>query len=420
MRDYNRREFLKVMGCTVAAAAGAQLFTPRFLTSLAAAQSIPGNVQNVLHIYLSGGIDGMFLIGPLGDDFKRVRKDLYPDLSSGGATQFTSVAGRDLYMHKSLNTFFQGAWNRGELAVLCGAGLPLHPSQSHEDATRLMAAGANDGNSHEVIPFEQRIAGLNTSAFNGSLAYIDLSGGNTLSQPTGVYKCLSGSLGTFGFNGNIANSENRFRIGSFFASNRADGLSSPQLGALANWKVVEDSVAQVTAAVNSATVSPAFPNTNIGRQLREAFIAFTKLGTKAAGAVQGGYDTHANELVDLPARIGELAAALDIFYQNMARVGAWGNTAVVINSEFGRNVAMNNGKGCDHGIGNTHFVTGGAVRGQVLGAEIFTTENINSRRNAWPVTVPIAAYYKAIGAGMGLDVSQAFADYTGAPLAILR
>lgn len=419
MKTYNRRQFLKTLGCTAAAAAGAQLFTPRFLNSMAQAQSM-ATIDYVLHIYLSGGVDSMFLVGPLGDDFQRVRGGLYPVVANGDATLFTSSAGRDLYMHKSFNTFFKNAWNRNELAVICGAGLPLHPTGSHEDGTRLIAAGANDGNSHVVIPFEQRIAGLNPGSFPGALSYIDLSGGNTLSNPTGAYKCLSGSLNTFGFNSNLATAENRSRVGTFFASNRVEGLSDQQVATLANWKVVEDSVNQVTQAVASATISPAFPNTSIGRQLKEAFIAFTKLGTRACGAVQGGFDTHANEAVDLNNRANELAAALEAFYQNMLRVGAWARTAVVMNSEFGRNIVVNNGGGLDHGIGNIHFVAGGAIAGQVLGAEIFTTANINSKRNAWPVVNPIASYYKALGMGMGLDVSQAFPDYTGAPLSILR
>ena len=419
MSKYNRREFLKIMGCYSAAMVGSSVFLPQWFTRSAEAQAAP-RIRNVLHLYLSGGFDGMFLVGPYGDDFKAVRKDLYFDPGNATASLFTNSGGRDLYMHSALNTFFRDAWNRNELLIVAGAGVPVGASGSHEDATKMIAAGVYDGRSDANIPFEQRLASLNASQFPNNLAYIDLSGGNTLSKPTGIYKCLSGSLSTFGFNANLATAENKFRLGSFFSANRNDGLSTMQLAAKENWSVVESSVSQVTEAVNSTTINPVFPNTGIGRQLREAFIAFTRLGTRAAGAVAGGYDTHANELVDLPANFGQVAAALNAFYLNMVRVGAWNDCAVVINSEFGRNIKMNATKGCDHGVGNTHFITGGAIKGGMLGAEIFTTDNINSRRNAWPVVNPVAAYYKAIGQGMGLDVSRAFPDFSGAALDLLK
>src|SRR5262245_14986913 len=145
MKNYSRREFLKVVGGGVTTAAAGSFFLPRLFTSVAQAQSAP-QIKYVLHVYLSGGVDGMFLVGPYGDDFKSVRRDLYPDPGSPNATLLTNAAGRDLYMHQSMNTFFRSAWNRNELLVIAGAGVGLRPSGSHEVATRLIAAGANDGN----------------------------------------------------------------------------------------------------------------------------------------------------------------------------------------------------------------------------------------------------------------------------------
>lgn len=42
---------------------------------------------------------------------------------------------------------------------------------------------------------------------------------------------------------------------------------------------------------------------------------------------------------------------------------AWGSTAVLVVTEFGRTVRMNGTKGTDHGTGTVAFVLGGAVAG---------------------------------------------------------
>ena len=42
---------------------------------------------------------------------------------------------------------------------------------------------------------------------------------------------------------------------------------------------------------------------------------------------------------------------------------AWGETAVLVMTEFGRTVRVNGTKGTDHGTGTVAFVLGGTVRG---------------------------------------------------------
>jgi uncharacterized protein (DUF1501 family) len=41
----------------------------------------------------------------------------------------------------------------------------------------------------------------------------------------------------------------------------------------------------------------------------------------------------------------------------------WGETAVLVITEFGRTAAMNGTRGTDHGTGGCAFLVGGAVRG---------------------------------------------------------
>jgi uncharacterized protein (DUF1501 family) len=94
----------------------------------------------------------------------------------------------------------------------------------------------------------------------------------------------------------------------------------------------------------------------IGRLMRERV---------ALGFVDvGGWDTHVAQggaIGGLATRLSELSQGLAAF---ASEVGPqWGNTVVVVASEFGRTFRENGNRGTDHGHGTTYWVMGGAVRG---------------------------------------------------------
>jgi uncharacterized protein (DUF1501 family) len=78
----------------------------------------------------------------------------------------------------------------------------------------------------------------------------------------------------------------------------------------------------------------------------------------------GGWDTHVNQ----GAAAGQLANHLRPLGDGLANLarqlgGAYGDTVIVVMSEFGRTVRENGNGGTDHGHGNVMWVMGGAVRG---------------------------------------------------------
>src|SRR5262249_41694423 len=78
----------------------------------------------------------------------------------------------------------------------------------------------------------------------------------------------------------------------------------------------------------------------------------------------GGWDTHVNQCRSK----GQLANRLQPLGDGLAALarglgGAWGDTVVVVLSEFGRTVRENGNGGTDHGHGNVIWVLGGSVRG---------------------------------------------------------
>ena len=87
-------------------------------------------------------------------------------------------------------------------------------------------------------------------------------------------------------------------------------------------------------------------------------------GPRVATIDFGGWDTHANQ----PGEYGVLARNFRQLDRAIATLkdslgDAWGHTAVLMVTEFGRTVAVNGSRGTDHGTAGAAFLAGGAVRG---------------------------------------------------------
>ncbi|OYV66552.1 MAG: hypothetical protein B7X09_03425, partial [Acidiphilium sp. 21-66-27] len=84
-------------------------------------------------------------------------------------------------------------------------------------------------------------------------------------------------------------------------------------------------------------------------------------GPRIAAFQLEGWDTHVNQMQQLPGPLGGLdrgVAALK------AALGpAWAKTAVLVITEFGRTARVNGTRGTDHGTATVAFLAGGAVQG---------------------------------------------------------
>ncbi len=424
-RTYNRREFLKVMGYSAAAASTVQLLTPSFLSSLAFAQSAP-TVKRLLWIYLSGGIDMTGFLFPNLTELRNARPTTAPTVTGMTPTAklLTTIGGMDYFLINQGDTFFRRMWDANQLTFVSGIGVPGNQSQSHDVGTMNVASGAYTSKSTENIPIEQRLAALNVSTFTDPLAYVDLSGAGTLYKPNGTFKGISGNLNSYSYP-NRWSSENRFVQGTFLSSNLPVG-SSQQQELTANWQITDQKIAAIQSALRGTTFSPAFPNTGFGNQCKQAFVAFTQLGCRVAGVERGGFDTHATMVRDLGAGMTEVNDALNALQLNLARVGMWddGSTAIVAASEFGRNIQENSTQGFDHGLANTTFVASASVRSSnVIGGGVtFTPAAVASRRNAWATSYSYTKLYEECAIAMGLNTAGAFPDLppSATPIGVFR
>jgi uncharacterized protein (DUF1501 family) len=93
-------------------------------------------------------------------------------------------------------------------------------------------------------------------------------------------------------------------------------------------------------------------------------------GPEVAVLEATGWDTHANQggaKGILAQRLRGLDGALRALADDLGPL--WGQTAVLVVTEFGRTAAMNGTRGTDHGTAGCAFLLGGAVRGGRVIAE---------------------------------------------------
>jgi uncharacterized protein (DUF1501 family) len=74
-----------------------------------------------------------------------------------------------------------------------------------------------------------------------------------------------------------------------------------------------------------------------------------------------GWDTHVNQSHRLNGLLARLAEGVLVLRRALG--AAWGQSVVILASEFGRTAAQNGAGGTDHGTGGVLMLAGGALRG---------------------------------------------------------
>jgi uncharacterized protein (DUF1501 family) len=131
-----------------------------------------------------------------------------------------------------------------------------------------------------------------------------------------------------------------------------------------------DANALLSASLQPATaITTAFPATNtLGDQLKlvARMIASAnelKVKRQVFFVSLGGFDTHDGLLTVHPGLLTKVSEALSAFYNATVELGVSQQVTAFTSSDFGRTLSGNN-DGSDHGWGSSHFVVGGAVKGQ--------------------------------------------------------
>jgi uncharacterized protein (DUF1501 family) len=199
---------------------------------------------------------------------------------------------------------------------------------------------------------------------------------------------------------------------------------------------VTDAAIQANGALASfEEVTVGFPNTAIGRQLKQVARLIKKQSDLSVDrqifyTERGGFDTHNNQLNNQTNRLREVSQAVRAFYDEITVQGLGNDVTVFMMTDFGRtmNPAGSGGSvGSDHAWGNHLFVLGDSVNGgDFYGADTsngtpFPNLTINgpddaafsanSARGRWIPTTSVEQYAATIARWYGLpeaDMSAVF------------
>jgi len=108
----------------------------------------------------------------------------------------------------------------------------------------------------------------------------------------------------------------------------------------------------------------AYPNTRFGNRLKAAINVITgNPDTKVisvGGGGLGGWDDHSNAIVSYRNRMTDLMSSIEVALAHLTAQGKSNvNIVVVVFSEFGRNINLNDSEGWDHGNNQNVFIFGG-------------------------------------------------------------
>lgn len=154
-----------------------------------------------------------------------------------------------------------------------------------------------------------------------------------------------------------------------FNSLRSQDLSSNYVAAASH---VTDLAMQANSALQtSQDTTVAFPNTSIGRQLRQvARLIKTRSNLNVNRQIfyvqLGGFDTHTNQLTGQTNLLIQFSQAARAFYDEMVAQGIQNGVTMFTMSDFGRTLnpaGSGAAVGSDHAWGNHMFVIGGSVAG---------------------------------------------------------
>ncbi|OYW46532.1 MAG: hypothetical protein B7Z08_06965 [Sphingomonadales bacterium 32-68-7] len=307
-----------------AALGAATLFVP----SLAAAQAT--GPKRLLFVLLRGAADGLGLLAPVGDpDFERQRGVLAEDFA--GAPKIGGMFAFHPGLERTAAMFASGE------ALVAHAVASSYRERSHFDAQNLLETGGASAHA------------LRDGWLNRLLGQLGTPRPTGLAIAPAIPLALRGALP-------VTN----------FAPSPLPDAAAPLLARVGELYAGDD---QLHALWQQALATRAMAGDSAGGNLRNAEVA----GTLAASLMSGpggagiamldldGWDTHANQRGALARQLRQLDALLGAYRSGMGE--AWGDTLVLVATEFGRTVRLNGTGGTDHGTAGAALVLGGAVRG---------------------------------------------------------
>ena len=323
--------------------------------SMAAGNATAPN--KLVFLILRGGLDGLTAVPAIGDPaFAEAR---------GALGQF---AGAPLPLQGpfALNPLLpelHAMYGRGEMTVLHAVGLPYR-ERSHFDAQQVLESGGSK-------PYELGTGWLGRALQGGDgqaplrAVALETAVPLVLRGPVEVDTWAPSALPEPALD-LVARLQAMYRSDPALAQAlaRARGLRD-EPGMAANPSAM-DGVGSNAGSNGGSNLGKNAGGRGVAVSLARKAAEFLQRGSQVAVLELGGWDSHVNQALPqgaLSNNLRTLDATLAALREGLQDKGVWQHTAVMVATEFGREVAVNGTQGTDHGSGGAAFVLGGAVRG---------------------------------------------------------
>jgi uncharacterized protein (DUF1501 family) len=407
-------------------------------------------------VFLNGGNDGNNLLvsldqydGPAGsliEGYANVRAASGLAIAKASLLPVSPVSGGSYGFHPNMPEM-QSLFNQGKLAVLCNNGPLVEPLTrttyqngtgkkplqlfSHSDQVGLFQTAIANTVSQTgwAGRLADKTAGLNGAATfpsNVSIAGVNLilTGVDTRQLAVADSNTALANLLQLNLSGTA--SEQASRLVSFNELRTLDNefkLIKAASDIRSSSIQTDDALSNVVPPVLSVT----FPNTSLGRQLKQVALLIKACTDPTAGINMkrqifftqlGGFDTHSAEIGGQGGLLTQLSQAINAFYLATVDLGVQDKVTTFTMSDFGRTFQPAgtglNTVGTDHAWGNHQLIVGGSVLGHTLYGTYPTlrlggpddTDGGSNPRGRWIPTTSVEQYAATLATWYGLSTAD--------------
>ncbi len=328
----------------------------------------PENDRILVLVQLTGGNDGLNTLLPL-DQYDKLA-DLRPDIL---IPENQGLLLTDELAFHPVMAGMKELYEEGRLTVVQNVGYP-NQNRSHFRSIDIWTSGS-PANENWSSGWLGRYLDLEHSSYPSGYPNADYPHPFAITMGSVVTQTCQGSLANYSLALSGPLSVNLLPEGSG-GELPMDEPYGYEVEFLRNAIAQTNAYSEVLVQVGKAGVNAVeYPNTNLGEQLRKvAMLVSGGCKTKIYVVSEGGFDTHANQVLegeptqgDHATRIGRVSDAIAAFQLDLKAQGLEERVLGMTFSEFGRQIAQNGSRGTDHGTAAPLFMFGACLNPGIVG-----------------------------------------------------